>query len=203
MASTAKKRLRSDDVDVFLVGKCDNEILGAKLPSMKQVLQVFFYQMRIVKSNVIQSARFAIDLVIPLWEKARIPVQTKPNCVKRLVKLYDEWNALKKNINAEFEVYRKRESEFREKIDNFIFDIATPDALLSMKIPEDKDFLIQQRQKGRPGSMLGVDQKLAHKEKSQQERMERQNNFKQKHLELTASGRENTRHYDRTANNNL
>lgn len=77
MALTSKKRLRSSDDDVFLVGKCNSEIVGAKLPSIKQVLQVFFYQIRHEKLNAKESVGIAVDLVIPFWNKARIPTQTK------------------------------------------------------------------------------------------------------------------------------
>lgn len=45
-----------------------------------------------------------------------------------------------------------------------LFDIAHADALGQMKNEEDKNFLMLQRQKGRPGCMVGVDQKLKHKE---------------------------------------
>lgn len=47
---------------------------------------------------------------------------------------------------------------------DYIFDIAHSDALGQMKIEDDKKFLILQRQKGRPGCMIGVDQKLKYKE---------------------------------------
>lgn len=169
------------------MGKCDSEILGAKLPSIKQVLQVFFYKMRVEKSDVKQSVAFAIDLVIPFWQRAHIPILAKSNCVKKLEQLYDEWKALKKNTSSKYEVHRKRETEFREKIEDFIFDIAVPDALDVMKILDDKDFLIQQRQKGRPGSMLGIDKKLAHKEKRKLQRMDDDNSRKQKNQKTMAS----------------
>jgi hypothetical protein len=45
-----------------------------------------------------------------------------------------------------------------------LFEIAHSDALGQMKNEEDKNFLMLQRQKGRPGSMVGVHQKLKHKE---------------------------------------
>ena len=58
----------------------------------------------------------------------------------------------------------------KEKRDIFVdnmddlFDIAHSEALEQLKNEEDKNFLILQRQKGRPGSMLGVNHKLKHKE---------------------------------------
>ncbi|CAI6354394.1 unnamed protein product [Macrosiphum euphorbiae] len=52
-----------------------------------------------------------------------------------------------------------------------LFDIAQADALEVIKIKEDRDFLISQRQKGRPGSMLGIDLKIINKEKRAEERL--------------------------------
>ncbi|XP_055522440.1 uncharacterized protein LOC129716629 [Wyeomyia smithii] len=45
-----------------------------------------------------------------------------------------------------------------------LFDIARADALTIMHNKEDRDFLEKQRQKGRPGSMLGVDAVLTARE---------------------------------------
>lgn len=52
-----------------------------------------------------------------------------------------------------------------------LFDIAQADVLEIIKIKEDRDFLISQRQKGRPGSMLGIDLKIINKEKRAEERL--------------------------------
>lgn len=52
---------------------------------------------------------------------------------------------------------------FMEKTED-LFDIAHSDALEHMKMEEIRKFLLRHCQKGRPGSMVGVDQKLKHKE---------------------------------------
>ena len=51
-----------------------------------------------------------------------------------------------------------------------LFDIAHADALKTIKIEEDKLFLISQRKKGRPGSMSGGDRKLLKRERNQASR---------------------------------
>lgn len=53
---------------------------------------------------------------------------------------------------------RNKEDLFVIKFDD-IFDIAHADALSLIKIESDKQFLIAQRTKGRPGCMLGIDKK--------------------------------------------
>ena len=62
---------------------------------------------------------------------------------------------------------------FVETLDD-LFAIAHSDAMGLMKIEEDKKFLLLQRQKGRPGYMLGVDQKLKQKEERALTRSEMQ-----------------------------
>lgn len=56
-------------------------------------------------------------------------------------------------------MYRNKYQEFVDILIN-LFDIAKQNALITMTIEEDKIFLLKQREKGRPGSMIGVDQRL-------------------------------------------
>ncbi|KAF2889445.1 hypothetical protein ILUMI_16728 [Ignelater luminosus] len=54
---------------------------------------------------------------------------------------------------------RKKEEESVEKLDN-LFNITTSDALNKIETEENRQFLLQQRQKSRPDGMVGVDMKL-------------------------------------------
>lgn len=97
------------------------------------------------------------------WEKARIPTRAIQHCVNKLIKMYDNWRNLQKNVKVIGEIYRKKENEFIVMLDS-LFDIAHSDALNIMKIDEDKKFLINQRLPGRSGSLSGVDKKETIKE---------------------------------------
>lgn len=70
---------------------------------------------------------------------------------------------MQKYKDRKTESARNAVKEFTLKLDD-LFDIAHQDALTMMTSEEDKEFLLKQRQKGRPGSMLGVDLKLAQAE---------------------------------------
>lgn len=87
----------------------------------------------------------------------------------------------KKNCKAPYEKYRKQEQDFRDKIENFIFDVAAPNALEIMKIQEDKDFLVLQRKRGRPGTMYGVDRILTQKQKRKDKLLEEEKKRVEKH----------------------
>lgn len=80
------------------------QILGSKLPSNKDVLCVFFYNMRTVKLNVEESARLAIRETMVFWKKAHIPLQKEPNWIIQLKNLYEEWMNLEKNSTKRTEI---------------------------------------------------------------------------------------------------
>lgn len=71
--------------------------------------------------------------------------------------------------------------QFVSKLDD-LFDIAHADALDLISIEEDRAFLVAQRQKGRIGSLLGIDKKKYKKEKNADERMHAK---KKENIELT------------------
>lgn len=149
---------------IFIVGVMKNQILGSKLPSKKDVLSVLFFNMRMVKLTLKDSISLVIDECLIFWKKARIPTRDRCHCLKQLKKLYEELRNLEKCKNRNSELCRQREHSFEENL-NDLFDIAHASALNIIKINEDKEFLILQRQKGRPGCMLGTDLKLAGIEK--------------------------------------
>ena len=155
--------LRSSKKEIFLIGNVKHQITGSKLPSNGQVLAVLFYNIRQVNLSVNESANLTIRECIIYWEKARIPTRSLPNCVKKLIMLYQVWRDLQKNSNKTQEVFEQRRQEFVRNLD-YLFDIAHADALQLIKIDEDRIFLQRQREPGRPGHLAGVDKKQTQKE---------------------------------------
>lgn len=162
MASTSAIRSRTKD-KIFIVGYPAHQITGCKLPSNRQVLATLFYSLRTVKLNLRDSARITIQEVLVFWGKARIPTKHVKDAITKLEKLHAEWRNVQKDQYKQSEAAKNKIKEFASKVDD-IFDIAHQDALAMMKSEEDKEFLLKQREKGRPGSMLGVDLKLARAE---------------------------------------
>ncbi|KAL4097880.1 hypothetical protein QTP88_022583 [Uroleucon formosanum] len=70
-----------------------------------------------------------------------------------LKKLYEDLRSLEKNKTKIGNLYRLREKQFEETLDD-LFDIAHSNAMNTIKIDEDKEFLLLQRQKGRVGSNI-------------------------------------------------
>lgn len=150
----ANVRLRQK---IYLIGYMSHQITGCKLPSNRQVLSSLFFNMREVKLDKRQSAKLTITEVLIFWDKARIPVRHLKDCITKLEKLYDEWRNLQKHSKRTSKTHKNKEHIFESTLDD-LFDIAHQNALETMKIDEDKQFLTMQRQKGRPGAMAGVDQ---------------------------------------------
>lgn len=171
---SSSRKLRSDaQIDIKYVGPVSFAITGSKLPSKRQVLQVMFYHMRFFNLNSKSSARATIHEVLVFWEKAGIPTPKESRCIEKLEKVYESWKALKKTVQRECEKHKKDVDQFIAELDD-LFDIAHANAMEMMKIQEDKDFLLQQRQKGRPGCMIGVDAILVAKEKKKEQRIEQE-----------------------------
>lgn len=167
------KRLRSDD-DIMLIGVMDHQITGAKLPGRKQVLQVLFYNLRIVGLNLRESSRLVVAEVSTFWQKARIPTHHEKHCIEKLEKLYNKWRDITKHHGRKTECQNRKETEFQDKLDD-LFDIAHANAFELIKIQEDKEFLKKQREKGRPGCMLGTDKIVMQKEKRKTIQKEQEN----------------------------
>ncbi|XP_050524055.1 uncharacterized protein LOC126895832 [Daktulosphaira vitifoliae] len=141
---------------IYLLGHTVNQIFGCKLPSNIQVLRVLFHNIREVKLSIRDSARLVIDEVLIFWQKARIPTREVRHCILKLEAIYDEWRSLQKNASRQTDTQKKKENCFIDKFDD-LFDIAHADAMNLMSIELDKQFLIRQREKGRPGSLSGID----------------------------------------------
>lgn len=87
---------------------------------------------------------------------------------------------LQKTCKRRSPLQEKRERDFMEKFDD-LFDIAAANAIDVINIEEDKLFLINQRKKGRPGSMIGCDSILAEKEKRKRLRQEQEDSRRKKY----------------------
>lgn len=173
---------RKSREQIFLIGSENEQILGAKLPSNRQVLSVLFYNMRNVYNNIDESATLVAKEVFLFWEKSSIPVQKMCRVRSKIKKLHSDWRDLSKNKNRKSETQRQHEHSFTESLDD-LFDIAHENAEQLIKSEETKQFLIAQRKHGREGCLLGNDQKLMQKEKRVAERLEKEEMRKRKYVE--------------------
>lgn len=167
---------------IYLIGNDFHQIIGSKLPSNLEVLKVLFYNLRKVKLCLRQSASLVVKEVLVFWEKARIPVKDVQRCIDKLEKLYNNWRDLQKHASRQNQNQKNKEQAFIDEFDN-LFDISHSNALQIICLEEDKNFLISQRKKGRPGYMAGIDYAFVNKQKKIAEREEKLNLRKKRHYE--------------------
>lgn len=173
-SSVTTRKADEQKRQIALIGQVSHQIVGAKLPSNRQVLQVFFYNLRFVNLSAKESARLTLDAVLIFWQQARIPTRDEHKCAAKIIKMYETWRNLnKKPVHNLTAGLKQQYDVFMDTLDD-LFDIARADALTTMKNKEDCEFLEKQRQKGRPGSMLGIDMKLVAKENRAELRKQKQ-----------------------------
>ncbi|CAH0552503.1 unnamed protein product [Brassicogethes aeneus] len=148
---------------IYLIGSKKSEILGSKLPCNRQVLSTFFYYHRTLRKTIRDSSRAVIKEVKTFWSKARIPIREEQHAIAKLEKLHGSWNLLKKSSKRKSATQRLKEQNFIDTLED-LFDIAHADALTLIKIEEDRNFLIAQREKKRRGCIMGRDKVLHLKE---------------------------------------
>ena len=149
--------LRKRD-EIYLLGRTKERFTGSKLPSNGDVLRVYLHRMNskgVLKHDAAVQTAKEIQM---FWEKASIPIRPFHHVVKKLKDLVQQFEALKKNKGRSSETQKKNEKEFKNIFDD-LFDIAHHRALEMIKNEEDKEFLLAQREKGRRGSMGGIDLK--------------------------------------------
>ena len=161
---TCEMALRSKE---FLVSPAER-IEGSKLPSGNQVLGHFLYRHSVLKEDIRTASTCTMERVEEFWFRARIPIKFRQDSIGKLELLFYEWKLLKKNKSRRSAKQQANEAAFTDDLDA-LFDIAHANAMELIDNPEDGLFLNCQRQKGRPGSMGGVDTVLLQHEKRRKE----------------------------------
>ena len=145
--------LRSAKQTIYFVGAANHQIMGAKLPSNRQILaNLFLIFEKLIDCKWKRKSHYS--QVHYFLGKARIRTKSSPNCVKKLVDLNYVWRSFKKIvwnpkifIGWNLKIFMKSQDinsmKFQMDLDN-LFDITHSDALKRMKIEEDKMFLHRQ-----------------------------------------------------------
>jgi hypothetical protein len=148
---------------IWLIGGTDENFKPSKLPSRREVLKVFFQYHNRQQMSLKESISKTVELLLVMWDKARIPTKAPNHVAEHIRKLHGEWKGLKKLINRVSARNLSNQQKFQETLDD-IFDVAHHDAMSLIKIDEDRLFLQAQREKGRRGTIGGVDRNLVKQE---------------------------------------
>src|ERR1043165_3103907 len=84
---------------IWLVGAEEQQLIGCKLPSNRQVLSIFFNQHKTLNKTVRDSSRTVIRETAVFWDKACIPMRLEKHAITKLEQLHQKWMSLKKNAS--------------------------------------------------------------------------------------------------------
>src|SRR6218665_275094 len=163
MSTSLVKRTRAASA-VWLIGGTEENFKDSKLPSRREVMKVLFHYRDREQMSLKDSVARTCEKLLLIWQKARVPTKAPSHVVEHLRKLHSEWQNLKKSSHRISETNQTNQQMFVDNR-NDLLDVAHRDAMFVMKIEEDRQFLKAQREKGRRGTMLGIDRALALKEK--------------------------------------
>lgn len=81
-----------------LVSYISNQIVGAKFLSNQKSFKRFFYNVRVVNLITKENAALVLQEFSIFGQKARISTKKSDHCVNKLLKIYDKWKRLQKNL---------------------------------------------------------------------------------------------------------
>lgn len=140
---------------INIIGDPMEDFVGRKLPSIKEVIAVFFYHKNILKVNYKGSLRITIDKLEKKWSEAGIPTCGKKYALKKVEKILEEDRKLQKcSERKRSATQKKNEAIFHQKLTH-LFDIAKVN--VEKYLTDDKKlFLSGQRSKSRFGLIDNV-----------------------------------------------
>src|SRR6218665_914882 len=124
-------------LSVWMIGMTEEDFKASKFLSKKEVLKVLFHYRIEEKLSLEDSIEKTSSLILPIWDKARIPTKAPVHVVEHIRKLHAEWQGLKKRISRNS---GKNQPMFQDRLDD-LFDIAHCDAMSLINIEEDRLFL--------------------------------------------------------------
>jgi hypothetical protein len=119
---------RRSSSKVWLVGMPTADLICSRLPSKEKVLAKFMFHHINEKKSIKEASKIVATAVKFYWDKARIPTSRADFVEKKLIRLYSEYQELKKNRGKKFEGYRMKEEMFKSDLQD-IFNVAHKDAL--------------------------------------------------------------------------
>ncbi|KAL7289171.1 hypothetical protein TKK_0017114 [Trichogramma kaykai] len=144
----------TENKEIFLIKEISEHIVGDKLPSNLQVLQVLFYHVRHKKTPVKDSAKIVFKEIKTFWDKAGLYIQKEQNCISKIEKLYDTWRNIQKSQHKTSTANKEKIANFEKILEN-LFDVSAIN-IFDMIDEKRKEFLLNQRKDGIEGSIKNI-----------------------------------------------
>ena len=166
----------------FDLGQPWNEFLKSDLPTAKDVLRRYSYEVKIKGSTKKLSINTVSSEVFGIWINEGIPARQIQHVKKQIEKIVDEYRNIARNSSRQTESQKKREQLFTEKISK-LFDIAHQDAIKIMKSKrgnEENIAFLEDQRGPREMMMGGLDEKNKQKNIKSMKRKTREDTMRVK-----------------------
>ena len=80
-----------------------------------------------------------IDLILPFWEKARIPTKLRKHAIVYLETFFQQWKNIQRNRSRRSPTQIAKEEEFQKTLEQ-LFDIAHQNVMEPLTINAEKTF---------------------------------------------------------------
>lgn len=97
---------------IYLIGDINENFVGRKLPIVKEVMSVFFYEHTFLKKTIKESSKSTITKVNKIWCAAEIPTCGLQYATTKLTKIFNCWKLLQKNCKQKKFVAQKKKRNF-------------------------------------------------------------------------------------------
>ena len=161
MTSKSSVCLRKQ-TQIWLIGPQISELIGAKFPSLRQVISLLKYHLK--SQDESESANLvAQELLDKYWSAEGIKPTQKPNIVSKIKHFYSIYKKLRKSANRPSNNAR---DTFISELDN-VFDISHQDAASHIKNDNDMEFYLHMKKTKKSGVLGPVDIKAERKKRLQ------------------------------------
>ncbi|XP_050339954.1 uncharacterized protein LOC126766137 [Bactrocera neohumeralis] len=135
---------------IYLIGAPNPNVFGRKLPTVKEVMSVFFYHHVVLMETINKSLVNTVIKVEKQWHSAGLPICRRQNAVKKLRSLHSKWKSVQKNQNRyDSAAQVNNQSRFQKKLTE-LFDIKDSKSVDSLD-RDKKIFLAGQKSSNRRG----------------------------------------------------
>ena len=93
---------------VYLIDYYETGILGAKLPSYRQVFGHFLHHHKVEKKSIREASRATVQVITAVWLKAGLPIRAEQHAIKKLEGIHIEWQPLQKHKIDQLQDTRKK-----------------------------------------------------------------------------------------------
>lgn len=97
---------------IYSIGDINENFVGKKLPIVREVMSVFFYEHTFLKKTNKESSKSTVNKVKKVWDNAGIPTERSQRVSFKVIKTFNTWKILQKSFKRKKSNAQKKGSIF-------------------------------------------------------------------------------------------